>query len=105
MKKRSLAFWENCVSNEAPAVLNQITDVVMSYRPKQKRQAKPDRTSPKKRLIDQIVQWRQQMGGSISVHNHRRLFNTWTTSELQFLWDRIQQGEGSLIWKERTGKP
>jgi hypothetical protein len=105
MKKRNLAFWENHVSNEAPAVLNQITDVILSYKPKQKRQGITDRTSPKQRLIDQIVQWRQQMGGSISVHNHRRLLNTWSTSELQFLWDKIQTGEGSSIWKERGEKP
>ena len=30
------AFYENRVSNEAPAVLNQITDIVLAYCPKPK---------------------------------------------------------------------
>jgi hypothetical protein len=83
-----------------PPELNTITDVVLAYKPKRERQPSK-RLTQKQRLIDQIVDWRQRAGGSVSPHNHRRLLNTWSTNELQALWDKVQVGEGSPIWKEK----
>lgn len=44
-------------------------------------------------LIDRIVGWRQEVGGSVSPYNHRRLLSTWSMADLQALHSKILSGE------------
>lgn len=48
----------------------------------------------KSELIDYLVTRRQQLGGSISERNHRRLLEGRTKAELQAQYDLIQSHAG-----------
>lgn len=55
------------------------------------RKAAPPRTKPQ--LIDFLASRRQELGGSISEHNHRRLLATRTKADLLTQYKRILENE------------
>jgi hypothetical protein len=60
---------------------------------------RPRRATRKQQLIEKIIAWRQQMKGSVSEHNHRRILQQRREYELNDLWKRIVEGEGTVEWK------
>lgn len=55
---------------------------------------KEDGEMTKAQLIDWLVDWRQQVKGSISPTNHRKLLETRTKPELQKMYERVAAPNG-----------